>query len=117
MAAGSKDLARSVMNRWAADSRSAAAHEEAGEGSGIVGRRHHLAMLELALLGSPEVRRDGLPWRPPTKKSVALLAIVAADGAMPRGRLCALLWPELDEAAARRNLRRELARLREGGLG
>ena len=74
-------------------------------------------MLELALLGSPEVRRDGLPWRPPTKKSVALLAIVAADGAMPRGRLCALLWPELDEAAARRNLRRELARLREGGLG
>ncbi|MEO5881955.1 MAG: BTAD domain-containing putative transcriptional regulator [Caldimonas sp.] len=74
-------------------------------------------MLELTLLGSPEVRHDGVPWRPPTKKSVALLAIVAADGAVPRGRLCALLWPELDETTARRNLRRELARLREGGLG
>ena len=73
-------------------------------------------MLELALLGPPEVRLDGVPWRPPTRKSVALLAILAADGSMPRGRLCALLWPELDESPARRNLRRELARLREGGL-
>jgi len=73
-------------------------------------------MLELALLGPPEVRLDGVPWRPPTRKSVALLAILAADGSVPRGRLCALLWPELDESPARRNLRRELARLREGGL-
>lgn len=68
-------------------------------------------MLELALLGSPEVRHDGVRWRPPTRKSVALLAIVAADGGVGRVSLCALLWPELDEAAARRNLRRELARL------
>ena len=51
-------------------------------------------MLELALMGPPRVRRDGVPWRPPTQKSVALLAIVAADGRVPRGRLCALLWPE-----------------------
>ncbi|HEX2539759.1 MAG TPA: BTAD domain-containing putative transcriptional regulator [Caldimonas sp.] len=73
-------------------------------------------MLELHLLGPPRLTSDGVPWRPPTRKSMALLAIVAADGAVLRGRLCALLWPALDESTARRNLRRELARLRDGGL-
>lgn len=49
------------------------------------------------------------------KKAQALLVLLALGGPMPRARVVALLWPQLDESTGRRNLRRELARLREVG--
>lgn len=51
----------------------------------------------------------------PVKKTQALLLLLTGRHPMPRTELAALLWPGLDTAVARRNLRRELARLREAG--
>ncbi len=70
-------------------------------------------MWSLLLLGPPELRLAGQCVPLTMKKAWALLVALACDGRSPRVRLAALLWPALDEAAARRNLRRELARLRE----
>lgn len=72
-------------------------------------------MLSLHLLGAPELRRDGQLLPISIKKTWALLLVLACAGRSARPRLAALLWPELDEPTARRNLRRELARLREAG--
>lgn len=71
--------------------------------------------LELCLLGPVRVCRAGQQLNVGTRKLQALLLVLALDGGAGRERVCALLWPELDESAARRNLRRELARLREAG--
>lgn len=74
-------------------------------------------MWSLHLLG-PVVLRRGAQVLPVTvKKSLALLVLLAREGALSRARVTALLWPQLDASAARRNLRRELARLREAGAG
>lgn len=76
-------------------------------------------MWSLALLGPVALRPGGggagaaLPL--PTQKSQALLVLLALDGATPRARLAQWLWPHADDSAARRNLRRELARLRDAG--
>jgi DNA-binding SARP family transcriptional activator len=45
-------------------------------------------------------------------KDALLLAYLAAEGPTPRSRLAAMLWPEVDEARARGNLRQRLLRLR-----
>lgn len=69
--------------------------------------------LELKLLGPPEARRDGAPLRLRTKKALALLAYLAAEGGTRRrAELAALLWPESDEKRARTTLRSALADLR-----
>ena len=73
-------------------------------------------MLELHLLGTVSLRRDGAALSLPIKKTQALL-LLAIAGRQPRARLVSLLWPALDEPTGRRNLRRELARLREIGAG
>lgn len=73
--------------------------------------------IRIELLGAPRVLCAGRELRLPVKKSLALLAVLAVDGRCTRARLAALLWGELDDEAARRNLRRELHRLREAGLG
>jgi DNA-binding SARP family transcriptional activator len=73
-------------------------------------------MLTLKLLGQPALWRDGQPVRLTIRKTWCLLVLLACAGAAPRARLAASLWPTLDEATARRNLRRELARLREAGV-
>ncbi len=71
------------------------------------------AQLELKLLGPPEARRDGAPLRLRTRKTLALLAYLAADGrSHRRAELAALLWPESDESRARTTLRSALADLR-----
>ena len=70
-------------------------------------------MLELDLLGPVRLRREGNPLALSVKKTQALLVVLARGGSMPRARVVALLWPQLDESSGRRNLRRELARLRE----
>jgi DNA-binding SARP family transcriptional activator len=46
------------------------------------------------------------------KKVLALMAYLALEGSTPRSKLVALLWSDLDEDSARRNLRRELHRLK-----
>lgn len=72
--------------------------------------------IRLELLGAPRVLRAGTALRLPVRKTVALLAVLAVDGRCTRAKLATLLWGELDDEAARRNLRRELHRLREAGL-
>jgi DNA-binding SARP family transcriptional activator len=78
-------------------------------------------MLELALLGPLVLRRAGQALPLAIKKTQALLVLLALlprGATLPRSRAVALLWPPLDESTGRRNLRRELARLREvGGPG
>ena len=74
-------------------------------------------MLTLDILGPTQLRRDGVVIALGVKKTLALLVLLARGGAMSRARVVALLWPELDEPSGRRNLRRELARLREAGAG
>lgn len=77
-------------------------------------------MLELQLLGRVVLRDAGTALPLAIKKTQALLLLLALQGAgspLPRSRAVALLWPQLDEPSGRRNLRRELARLREAGAG
>jgi DNA-binding SARP family transcriptional activator len=70
--------------------------------------------LELALLGNIEVRQDGVPvagFR--SSKAQALLAYLAVTGRPHlRPALAGLLWGEMPEAAARRNLTQALSNLR-----
>ncbi len=72
-------------------------------------------MFALKLLGPVVLQSGGkvLPLR--TQKALALLVLLAAQGPCQRARLSAWLWPALTESDARRNLRRELARLRQAG--
>lgn len=67
------------------------------------------------MLGPVRLCRAGQPLASGTRKASAMLMVLLLDGSASRERLCALLWPTLDEPTARRNLRRELARLREAG--
>ena len=69
-------------------------------------------VLQLCLLGPPQVRLGSAPVRLPTRKSLWLLAYLALEGPQDRGELAALLWDEGGEEQARSNLRSELHRLR-----
>lgn len=66
--------------------------------------------------GTPRLRVDGAPMRLGSRKALGLAIVLALEGPQTRERLCALLWPDADLFAARRNLRRDLFRLREAGL-
>lgn len=73
-------------------------------------------MLSLALFGPLSISRDGRPISGLAyNKARALLAYLAveSDRAHHRDALVAMLWPNLDGAAARANLRPVLANLRE----
>lgn len=72
--------------------------------------------LQIALWGVPGLVLDGERLRIGARKALALMALLALDGRAPRDRLAQQLWPDLDAASARRNLRREVFRLREAGL-
>ena len=72
-------------------------------------------MLEIALLGPPEVLVDGEPLAVDTRKAVALLAYLAVSGRpQAREQVAALLWPDQDDAHSRSALRRTLSTLRTG---
>ena len=76
-----------------------------------------MAPVEVMLLGSPQVRRDGSPVAFDTRKALALLAHLAlTDRARPRDVLAELLWPDHDAEHARGALRRTLSTLR-GAVG
>jgi DNA-binding SARP family transcriptional activator len=71
-------------------------------------------MLRLTLLGAPTLTCDGSAIVLPIRRSIALLiALARHPSPLPRSRIASLLWPDIDEPTARRNLRRELGRLRE----
>ena len=74
-------------------------------------------MLSLRLLGPVSLLQDGQPLPLPTHKAQALLLLLALGGPSHRARLATWLWPQTDDSAGRRNLRRELARLRDAGAG
>lgn len=69
----------------------------------------------LNLLGPPRLTVAGGVVAPGARKALGLLAVLALDGRSTRARLATLFWPELDAHSARRNLRRELHRLRSTG--
>jgi DNA-binding SARP family transcriptional activator len=75
-----------------------------------------MAVMRLSLLGAPQLAREGQCVPLALRKTWGLLAWLVLQGPVARSRIAGQLWPEGDEAAARRNLRRELHRLREGGL-
>ncbi len=72
--------------------------------------------LELALLGQPQLRLGGQTVQLPTKKLWGLVAYLALEGPSSRSKLAGLFWSENEEESARRNLRRELFRLRQTPL-
>ncbi len=74
------------------------------------------ADIRIELFGAPRVLRARSPLKLPARKSLAILACLALEGRVTRAKLATRLWEELDGEAARRNLRRELHRLRESGL-
>ena len=76
--------------------------------------------LGIRLLGPPEASLCGRGLQFGTKKALALLCYLAAEGKKyPRGELAELLWPTSDRRSARTDLRSTLSRLRrvlgEGG--
>jgi len=74
-----------------------------------------MANLELFLLGSPQIYVDGQAVTDfNTRKDRALLAYLAVTGTMhSREALAGLLWSELPEDKARRNLRHALSHLQK----
>lgn len=71
------------------------------------------ADLQVALLGPPRVLFHGRSITLPRRQTRALLYYLAsAPSPVPRGRLCALFWPDLPESEARRNLTHLLTILR-----
>jgi len=72
--------------------------------------------VRLRLFGAPQVMIDERAVHVGSRKALALLAVLVLDGASARARLAALFWPDQDDASARRNLRREVFRLRDAGV-
>src|SRR5262245_39402384 len=71
-----------------------------------------MAQLDIQVLGYPAVCFDGRPVALPLRKAMALLVYLAEAGPLVgREALAALLWPEVDESAARSRLRRTLHKL------
>jgi len=71
--------------------------------------------LKIRLLGGFELQRgNAILIAPPTPKSRSLLAflVLNRDRLAPRETVCALLWPDESEAAARKALRTALWRIR-----
>ncbi len=74
-----------------------------------------MAKLELFLFGSPQIYVDGQAVAAfNTRKDQALLVYLTVTGtAHSRETLAGLLWPELPEEKARRNLRHALTHLQK----
>jgi len=72
--------------------------------------------LDIRLLGVPSVKLGSLDCTPAVRKGMALLAYLALEGPTDRYQLADLLWSDLDESGARRNLRQELWRLQHSSL-
>ena len=74
-----------------------------------------MTLLDIRLLGPPEIRVGGERLSFRSAKALALLAYLAVAGEMkPRESLAALFWPESKGSRARANLRNTLNYLRDG---
>jgi DNA-binding SARP family transcriptional activator len=72
-----------------------------------------MSRLNLALLGTPNVRHAEHILRFRTRKELALLIYLVVEGGLhSREKITALFWPESDEPQGRATLRRTLADLR-----
>lgn len=69
-------------------------------------------MLDVLLLGPPEVSIDGTPVEVDTRKAIALLAYLVVERAATRDGLAGLFWAEASQERARATLRRTLSALR-----
>lgn len=70
--------------------------------------------LRLFLLGTASVQWDDLPLRIPRRQVRALLYYLGTEGRpTPRERLCYLLWSDVADSKARRNLSHLLSHLRK----
>ena len=74
-------------------------------------------LTHVVLFGVPRVLQGGREVQLPVRKTLALFVYLSLEPRSPRARLADLFWSGLDEATARRNLRRALHRLRAAGLG
>src|SRR6266700_2074044 len=73
-----------------------------------------MGRLNLALLGTPEVRHPEQLLHFPSRKALALLIYLAVDGGVQtREKLASLFWPESDEMRSKAALRRTLVYLRD----
>ncbi|WP_161883206.1 ATP-binding protein [Deinococcus alpinitundrae] len=73
-------------------------------------------VLEFKLLGVAALNLGPLELTPSVRKGLGLLAYLALEGPTDRSQLADLLWTELSESDARRNLRQELWRLQRSAL-
>ena len=68
-----------------------------------------MSRLEIALLGSLEIKLDGKLIKTDRRKAVALLAYLAVTGKVhTRDQLATLFWPDYDHTTAFAYLRRTL---------
>lgn len=76
-------------------------------------------MIEIQLLGQFELRLDGKKVEIPSRPAQSLLAylVLTAGIAHRRERLAGLIWPDVPELDARRNLRRALWHIRKAAEG
>jgi len=72
-------------------------------------------MLQIRLLGQFDTRQDGKRVAIPTRAGQSLLAFLALNAGTPhrREKLAGMLWPDISDENARRNLRQELWRIRK----
>jgi WD40 repeat protein/class 3 adenylate cyclase len=72
-------------------------------------------MLQIRLLGQFDVRVDGKRVTIPTRAGQSLFAYLVLTAGAPqrREKLAGMLWPDITEAIARKNLRQELWRIRK----
>ncbi|MGY2893376.1 BTAD domain-containing putative transcriptional regulator [Deinococcus sp. UYEF24] len=83
---------------------------------GLTHRRLDIQVLDIQVLGTPALSLDGQPSEL-SGKSLALVCYLALEGETRRAVLADLLWTDAPEDAGRRNLRRELHRLRATAVG
>ncbi len=73
-----------------------------------------MGRLNLALLGTPEVRHPEQLLRFPSRKALALLIYLAVEGGVhTREKLASFFWPESDETRSKAAQRRTLVYLRD----
>jgi DNA-binding SARP family transcriptional activator len=80
-------------------------------------RSTRTAGIELRVLGPFRLEVDGDTLEIGARKNKALIALLALEGPCSREWLAELLWGEFGEFGARKNLRKNLHRLRETALG
>lgn len=68
-----------------------------------------MSEIRIYLFGAPFIEIDGIPIPLPRRKALAIVAyLTISDRVQSRATLAALLWPDLDETAARNALRTTL---------